>query len=359
MKISEESGVSRNRFFSAIRVLGIFTALVFGLASAVPSHAQLQQALDRAMSGATADANTAPAVTADSPIVAKFEYEVASIKVSKAGSGNGGFSFRMRYTDDGVSVENFPLMLLVQQAYGVGKDRITGAPDWLNSEHYDIEAKMDGAAAEELKTLSADVVRAARQHMLRKLLEQRFQLTSHRETKELPVYNLVIAKGGSKLQETKPDDNAGSADKPLDAAAAAKIAGAKTAGSSGGPLAAGGGGNASGGIKSTTTSASGGASFSMGGRGGVRTNSGRGITVTALAATLASIAGRPVLDKTGLTGKYDYKLEYAPDDSQSDADPAGPSIFTAVQEQLGLKLDAAKGPVEIVVIDHIEKPSGN
>jgi uncharacterized protein (TIGR03435 family) len=326
MKIANEASASGNKFFTIVRVLTIFTALVLGLVSAAPIHAQSQpQMLDRAVS----------AVDADSPIVAKFEYEVASIKVSKTGSANGMFRFGMRYTDDGVSIENFPLMLLVQQAYGVGKDRITGAPDWLNLERYDIETKMDGAAAEELKTLSADVVRAARQHMLRKLLEQRFQLTVHRDTRELPIYNLVLAKGGSKLQESKPDD-AGTGDKPTDAALAAALA-AKL-GSSGGPMATGGGG---------------------GGRGGVRTTSGRAITTAELAATLSSIAGWPVFDKTGLTGKYDFKLEYAPDDSQTDPDPVGPSIFTAVQEQLGLKLEPAKGPVEILVIDHVEKPSGN
>jgi uncharacterized protein (TIGR03435 family) len=195
--------------------------------------------------------------------------------------------------------------------------------------------------------------------MLQKLLQARFQLTLHRDTKELPVYNLVIAKGGSKLQESKPDDSAGSAGKPMDAALAASIANAK-GGTSGGPMVVAGGGNAAGGGKNVAAAPGGGATFSFsGGRGGVRTTSARGVTTAGLAGTLASIAGRPVLDKTGLTGKYDYKLEYAPEDSQSDADPAGPSIFTAVQEQLGLKLEAAKGPVEIVVIDHIEKPSGN
>ncbi len=77
------------------------------------------------------------------------------------------------------------------------------------------------------------------------------------------------------------------------------------------------------------------------------------------APRLANVTGRPVLDKTGLTGKYDYKLEYAPEDNSPDADSTGPSIFTAVQEQFGLKLESAKGPVEIFVIDHVERPSGN
>ncbi len=360
MRIAKESGVSGNKLFSAVRALGIFAAIVFGLASAPASPAQLQQALDRAMSASASasDSNSPAAVNADSPAVAKFEYEVASIKLTKTGSGNGVFRFAMRNTEDGLSVEGFPLMLLVQQAYGVGKDRITGAPDWLNSERYDIEAKMDAAQVEEFKALTPELARAARQHMLRKLLQQRFLLTMHRETKELPVFNLVIAKGGSKLQESKPDDNAVSPDKPLDAAAAAKIAGAKPAGSSGGLMGVGIPDNSGGGSKSVTLS-SGGGSFAIGGRGGVRSTSGKGITSAALASTLSSIAGRPVMDKTGLTGKYDYKLEFAPEDSQADPDPAGPSIFTAVQEQLGLKLEPAKGPVDIFVMDHIEKPSGN
>ena len=104
MKIANESSVRRNKFFSAVKALGIFTAILFTLASATPIHAQLQQALDRAMSSAaTSDPNSASAVSADSPIVAKFEYEVASIKVSKTGSANGLFRFGMRNTDDGLS----------------------------------------------------------------------------------------------------------------------------------------------------------------------------------------------------------------------------------------------------------------
>ena len=87
--------------------------------------------------------------------------------------------------------------------------------------------------------------------------------------------------------------------------------------------------------------------------------SGQGVTIENLVASFANICGRPVFDKTGLTGKYDYKLEYAPEDAQADPDSSAPSIFTAVQEQLGLKLESAKGPVEILVIDHAERASGN
>ena len=103
-----------------------------------------------------------------------------------------------------------------------------------------------------------------------------------------------------------------------------------------------------------------------------RTSTGKGVAIDNLLATLASAVGRPVIDKTGLKGKYDYRLEYAPNSglaptpggdstgaAPSDAEPSGPNIFTAVQEQLGLKLESAKGPVAIYVIDHVEKPSDN
>ena len=119
MRIAKESGATGNKFFSAVRALCIFAAIVFGLASAPASHAQLQQALDRAMSlrPSASDSNSPAAVNADSPAVAKFEYEVASIKLTKSGSGNGVFRFAMRNTEDGLSVEGFPLMLLVQSKH--------------------------------------------------------------------------------------------------------------------------------------------------------------------------------------------------------------------------------------------------
>jgi len=337
------------------RELIVSAAIVMGLVGAKPTCAQsqAQSQTQRAMDLASA-ATSGHSTSTTTPAPGKtYEYEVASIKPSKTGSANGMMRFGMRYTEDGLSVENFPLMLLVQQAYGVNKDRISGAPDWLNSERYDIEAKMDGAAAEEMKKLSADDMRNTRRRMLQALLADRFKLTLHKETKELPVYNLVIAKGGPKFQESKPDESAGKGDKSAEGNAAAKKAGSAP----GGPLVLGGRGGPAGG-KSVAMPDGGGASISFGARGGNRNMSGRGVTMEDLTSTLAGITGRPVFDKTGLTGKYDYKLEYAPDNS-ADVDPTGPSIFTAVQEQLGLKLESAKGPVEIFVIDHVERPSEN
>lgn len=315
MKITNNFSVSEKLLVGTIRTMFVCAAIASALASVTPNRAQSQQRI-------LASKLTAPATT--------FEYEVASIKPNKS-SVNGGFRFGMRYTDDGLSVENYPLLSLIQQAYGVNKDRISGAPDWLNSERYDIEAKMDGAVAEALKKLSPAERETTRQHMLQALLADRFKLTLHREDRELPVYNLVIAKNGPKLQETKPNE----------------------------PNTVPGGASPNGSTPGVGVSVGGGRGGGFGGGGGLRTSSGKGATIESMLATLSAASGRPVLDKTGLTGKYDYKLQWAPEDSQAEADSAGPSIFTAVQEQLGLKLESAKGPVEFIVIDHVEKASGN
>ena len=360
MRIPKNLGVSKKLFMDASRVLAVCGAIVFGLAGAMPCRAQVDQGdLAAAMAAAREGrgARMASRSTTDpiTGIAATFQYEVASVKVSKQASGNGMFRMGMRYTDDGVSVENFPLMMLFQNAYGVGKDRISGTQDWMNSERYDIEAKIDPARVEDFKKLTPDEMKLARQYMLQVLLADRFKLTLHRETKELAVYNLVVAKGGSKLQETKPEEKSADADKSAKDKLSDSLAAAKGSGSgpSSGPTVVSGG-------KSVSLSGAGGGGASISfSRGGTRSTNGRGVTMEMLVNNLANICGRPVFDKTGLTGKYDYKLEYAPEDAQQDPDSNAATIYTAVQEQLGLKLESAKGPVEIFVIDHAEKPSGN
>ena len=292
-------------------------------------------------------------------------YEVASIKPTKSASANGVFRIGFSTTPDGFTAENVTLMLLIQSAYGVNKDRFSGVPEWFNTEHYDIDAKMDGETAEALKKLNKDELKIVRQKMLQALLAERFKLTVHTETKDLPIYNLVIAKGGLKMQESKPEDPA---TKDANSALNSALGQAKSAS---GPSAVS---NNSGGNKSISVGpgGSGTVAFSSTRGGGLRSTSGKGVPIDNLLSTLSSAVGRPVIDKTGLTGKYDYKLEYAADNAQAiapggdstgsavpDAEPAGPNIFTAVQEQLGLKLESGKGPVAIYMIDHVEKPSGN
>jgi uncharacterized protein (TIGR03435 family) len=252
-----------------------------------------------------------------------FEFEVATIKPNKSNSG----SMRAHNTPDGYSISNASVQTLIQLAFGIQDYQILGAPEWLASEHYDIEAKMDPTVADALQKLSPDDRKPKRLLMLQRVLVDRLKLTIHHETKELPVYSLVIAKNGPKLQETKPDP------------ATPTI-----------PV----------------------------GRGGpsVTTNSGNGpVTLTVLhcpSADLASVfvpyVGRTVVDKTGLKAVYDFTLQFTPDDAPTATptgtgplppNPTAPSIFTAIQEQLGLKLESGKGPVDVIVIDHVERPSGN
>jgi uncharacterized protein (TIGR03435 family) len=156
--------------------------------------------------------------------------------------------------------------------------------------------------------------------MFREILVERFGLKVHHETRTLPVYALVVAKGGPKMTASKPQPN-------------------DPDGMPGNP-----------GVLNTSL-----------GR-----ETGRGALIEFLAEDLSDALGRKVVDKTGLTGRYDFTLTWAPDDdaaamgsSASSGAPQGPSLFTAVQEQLGLKLEPVKAPVDVVVIDHLEKPSEN
>jgi uncharacterized protein (TIGR03435 family) len=256
-----------------------------------------------------------------SALSAEFKYDVASFKVNKSGPGRA----MILGTDDGFTATNFNLKELIGFAYGIATaaqdGRIVGAPSWITSEAYDVEAKMDVATVEALKKLSPDDRVLARQHMFQELLADRCKLAAHWETKEFPVYELVIAKGGLKIQESKPSNTA--------------------AGGRGG--------------------------MGLRGRGGPLTA--HEVPISDLVALLSMLLNRTVIDKTGLVGRYDFTLNWTPDESNDPSffpsitgqppDPSGPSIFAALQEQLGLKLEAGKGPVKVIVIDHIEKPSGN
>jgi len=197
-----------------------------------------------------------------------------------------------------------PLKAVLMEAFKVKMEQIEG-PSWLETDFFDISAKIpDGAARDQVPA------------MLETLLTERFKLAAHREDRVRSGYVLVVDKGGPKFKEAKPDG-----DRPLN------------------------------GIQGV-------------GRGEL---TGLGADMGLFARRLAVVVGRTVVDRTGLTGKYDFKLQWTPDTSQAmrspDEPPAdhasGPSIFSAIQEQLGLRLEASKGPVEILVIDHIEKPSAN
>jgi uncharacterized protein (TIGR03435 family) len=329
MKKSREAfGMRRNLSLSVTGIAAALFLLTLWLAYATPSHAQSQS-------------QSTPAAA---PV---FEYEVASIKPSNPNATGGFMTIPGGGTvSDTYTAKNLPLMGIIREAYGIpfgAEDgRIAGAPGWLSSERYDIEAKMDSSVVAALQKLSPEDRRAAHRQMLQALLADRLKLAVHRETKEVQVYSLVVAKGGPKLQESKPivaDPNATPTPPPA-------------------PGRGGRGGR-------------GGPGLGMMGRGGPLT--GQQVPMEMLAVVLTTILNRPVQDKTGLTGNYDFTLTWTPDDTQNQGppgafngqpplpapDPNGPSIFTAIQDQLGLKLESGKGPIEIIVIDHVERPSGN
>lgn len=259
-------------------------------------------------------------------------YDVVSVKPAKSGggAGNGLFGKGIEYTADGLRA-NSTVMALIQSAYGVDADRISGAQGWMTSEKFSIDAKMESAVADGINKLSTDERDSVRQRMLQALLADRFKLSIRTESKELPVFELVIAKSGLKIQEAKPGDTYSEGVK---------------------------GGNGKG--------LGGDLMVGFGTTGSVRA---QGIEIGTFVQGLSMYLKRPVVDKTGLTGRYDFTLHYAPDAkprapgaSVSDdaaTDPAGPSLFTAIQEQLGLKLEAKKDPLAIIVIEHVERPSGN
>ena len=228
------------------------------------------------------------------------KFEAASIKPSREDARGSTFSFT---PGGGLSVRNGTLRGIIEMAYGVRESQIAGGPAWLNSDGYDIYAKSgsgDGAVP------VAEVRRK-----LQSLLAERFQLRVHRETRELPVYVLAVAKNGPKLTEAE--------------------AGAEN------PRA--------------------------GTRGECGRVTGTDATMGNLVVSLSRELGRPVRDATGLTGKYNFQFAWTPDTGPCPETPSPPSdgasIFTALQEQLGLKLEAAKGPVDVIVVDHAEKASEN
>jgi len=213
-------------------------------------------------------------------------FDVATIKPSDA-LKNAGYAsgWSIAQSNDGLKIMG-TLRTFIKYAYSIEDVQISGGPSWLDRDFYEINGKAGRqVAVEEAK------------RMLQSLLVSRFRLTVHPETRELPVFSMVLAKGGSKLQ--RGDE--------------------------------------------TLRSSSSGATFLRG-----------TMDSRAWAKALTPILHRTVIDNTGLEGVWKFDLTWAADDNT-----AGPSLFTAIQEQLGLKLESAKGPVQVLVIDGAEKPSDN
>jgi len=235
---------------------------------------------------------------------AQPEFEVASIKPNNSPDFNGTW----RFDGGGLFIgENIPLRFLLMSAFQMRDYQLSGVPGWVNQVKYDIQARGPGAPDEDQIAV-----------MLQSLLKDRFHLEYHKVTKEGPIYALVPARGGVRLQESKEGPCAPPApDKPETVQCATwnthrNLVDAKR------------------------------------------------ITMPKFAIALSTQLDRPVVDRTGYTKTFDARLEWTP--TEITADPngePGPSIFTAIQEQLGLRLEAQKGPVETLVIDRIERPGDN
>lgn len=233
-------------------------------------------------------------------------FDVASVKLNPS----GGMGVSMRTKSGRLTTSNAPVLMLVQQAFGVKDFQVTGGPAWLGTERYDIDAKM------EKNDISDDDLWMS----LQPLLLERFHLKFHRETKQMPVFALTVVKGGPKFSVHKVSAEGNDQQ-----------------------------------------------------RLGVSIGSGKGklmatkTTMARFCDSLGHQVDRIVIDRTGLKGDYDFTVEWSPDNHEGSMVGAleekvgitGANIFEALQDQLGLKLESVKGPVEMIVIDSAERPSAN
>jgi uncharacterized protein (TIGR03435 family) len=261
--------------------------------------------------GTFAQTAAVPTAAASAETTPPPSFEVATIKPNT--SENGGSSSRYG-RDDRFTASNTTIKSLLEWALQISGTRIVGGPKWLDSARFDIDAKMDQSEFKRINSLSWNQKVAAIGSLVQKLLVDRLQLKTHWEEREQPVFALVVAKGGSKLQPVANKEH--------------------------------------GSMKSR--------------------NYGH---IQATDVTLAEVAelltegtgnelGHIVVDRTGIQGAFDVNLQWTPDNGGSANDASlpvtsGPSLFSAVQEQLGLKLESAKAPVKVLVIDRLEMPSEN
>jgi uncharacterized protein (TIGR03435 family) len=221
---------------------------------------------------------------------ARVEFEVASLKPGDPMNPASGMSSRQGEME----MHNATLATLILNAYGLNQFQLSGGPKWMNSAKFNLIAKYP-----------RDTPHSQVPLMMQALLADRFQLKTHREIRTLPLYDLVVAKGGPKLEKASETDTRGR-------------------GTSQGP----------------------------------RMLKASGTTLSGFALILISAVGAPVENKTGIEGIYNINLEFAPMQGATPDDDARPSLFTAIQ-QLGLRLEATKGPVDVLVVDSAELLTGN
>ena len=275
-----------------------------------------------------------------SPTEPAVKFEVAAVRPNTSGSNQVSMGIQPggRFT-----AVNMPLVMLIRSAYRLQETQLVGAPDWIRNERFDITAKGEG----EFASAVPGGPPARQQLMLRSLLEERFKLKVHPETREMPIYALVLARGSGKLgpqmsvSTTDCESKAGAHTGPPPPPPPPPPPGVKP---------------------------------------DIRCGMHRGFgqitgetQMRTLATALAEIVQRSVIDRTGLSGNFNFDVKWTPDNLPQrpsgmlpnerirvngvEIDPNGPSIFTALQEQLWLKLESTRGPVEVLVLDHIERPT--
>ena len=253
---------------------------------------------------------TLPAAAAQAPPNAKLTFEVASIR--PAASGNSELERRggIRLTPTGFAATDVPLLTLIGVAYDLKPIQISGAPDWARNERFDVQGR--AAQATDDRGIRA---------MLQTLLEERFKLKLRRETKPLPVYALEVVRRSERLREVTSD-----------ATPQARIS-----------------------------------MFPNGSEMFMRLT-GEQTTMAQVSDVLTAVlmaSGRPVIDRTGLRGRYTFTLDWAPDPppatgtSAAASLPSGPTLQTAIREQLGLRLSEEKGPLDVFVVEGVERPTEN
>jgi bla regulator protein BlaR1 len=352
--VARNLSLAKKLFLSAMTALAVASPVVFGLLNATPGRAQSQSQNTGSIVPGFEDvtepgigvalsfkperfaSRTQPPAKNTDTVAAM--YEVVSIKPHKSGDE----LFKMTFDKDGFRAIMVTLRMLIRTAYGVDDSRIFGAPNWLDSDKYDVEARMENSAAGRLSEMSEDQLNVERRRMLQALLADRFKLTLHRQTTQLGVYVLVVAKNGPKLQEAKPGDTYPNGLKDPEGGSPAGL-------------------------------------FRLGNyHGGRGELVGQGLSMAKLLRLLSqNILNRSVIDNTELTGNYDFTLEWKIGDesqgpmfketedhpqvtgSTSLPEFSGPSFFNAIKEQLGLELESQNSPGVVLVIDHVEKPSEN
>jgi uncharacterized protein (TIGR03435 family) len=296
-------------YFRKRRVLRSILVTAITLSVAAPMHAQILHA--------AAPLPTSEAAHAQQ---AALSFVIVTVKLSDPAKEHEAMYWRQ---PDGLKWDGVTLSGMIANAYGVSRivrGQIEGGPRWMGSRAFDINAKVDAETAARWSKMTQPEVDEERRSMTRSLLDDRFHLKCHHETREMSVLVLRVAKSGSKLQPPHPEHDLQAGIPPN--------------------------------------------RINFFGHGHME---GHSALMSNLVRSLASepeIAGRPVVDKTGLTGGYDFTLRWTPDDPVSGAAPADPdeqwpSLFTALNEQVGLRLTSEKQPIDIIVVDSVEMPSEN